>query len=109
MYLATAPKSNRSGEAYWQAVAEVRQHGSLPVPKHLQNAAHRRMRHHGIGVGYKLPHDYEGADVDQQYLPDELVDQRYYEPTREGWEARIKDRMDALMEARGRGSRRRRG
>jgi len=108
VYLATAPKSNRSGEAYWQAVADVRQHGSLPVPKHLQNAAHRRMRHHGIGVGYKLPHDYEGADVDQQYLPDELVDQRYYEPTREGWEARIKDRMDALVEARGRGSRRRR-
>ncbi len=108
VYLATAPKSNRSGEAYWQAVADVRQHGSLPVPKHLQNAAHRRMRHHGIGVGYKLPHDYEGADVDQQYLPDELADQHYYEPTREGWEARIKDRMDALAEVRGQGNRKRR-
>ncbi len=107
-YLATAPKSNRSGQAYWQAVADVREHGSLPVPKHLQNASHRRMRHHGIGVGYKLPHDYEGGDVEQQYLPDALAERCYYEPTSEGWEARIKERMDALALARGQGSRKRR-
>ena len=103
VYLATAPKSNRSGQAYWQAVADVQQHGSLPVPKHLQNAAHRRMRHHGIGVGYRLPHDYEGGDVDQQYLPDDLAERRYYDPTGEGWEARIRARMDELVERRGRG------
>jgi putative ATPase len=108
VYLATAPKSNRSGQAYWRAVEDVRQHGSLPVPKHLQNAPHRGMRHHGIGVGYRLPHDYEGGDVEQQYLPDDLADRRYYEPTERGWEARIRDRMDALMEARGRGQQRRR-
>ncbi len=107
VYLATAPKSNRSGEAYWKAVEDVRQHGSLPVPKHLVNASHRRMKHHGLGVGYKLPHDYEGADVDQQYLPDELVDRRYYEPTGEGWEARVSERMDALLERRARGARKR--
>ena len=105
VYLATAPKSNRSGQAYWRAVADVRQHGSLPVPKHLQNAPHRRMRHHGIGVGYKLPHDYEGGDVDQQYLPDELATRRYYEPTAEGWEGRIRERMDILTERRARGDR----
>ena len=105
VYLATAPKSNRSGQAYWRAVADVRQHGSLPVPKHLQNAPHRRMRHHGIGVGYKLPHDYEGGDVDQQYLPDELATRRYYEPTAEGWEGRIRERMDILTERRARGGR----
>jgi putative ATPase len=101
VYLTTAPKSNRSGEAYWKAMEDVRKHGSLPVPKHLQNATHRRMRHHGIGVGYKLPHDYEGGDVAQQYLPDELAERRYYQPTREGWEARITERMDVLTEARG--------
>ncbi len=105
VYLATAPKSNRSGQAYWRAVADVRQHGSLPVPKHLQNAPHRRMRHHGIGVGYKLPHDYEGGDVDQRYLPDELATRTYYEPTAEGWEGRIKERMDILAERRARGGR----
>jgi putative ATPase len=106
VYLATAPKSNRSGQAYWKAMDDVRMHGSQPVPKHLMNAGHRGMRSHGIGVGYKLPHDYEGADVEQQYLPDKLVGRRYYEPSEQGWEARIRERMDALMEARGKGSRR---
>ncbi len=108
VYLATAPKSNRSGQAYWRAVADVRQHGSLPIPKHLQNAPHRGMRHHGIGVGYKLPHDYEGGDVEQQYLPDALATRRYYEPTAEGWEVRIRERMNALLESRTRGPERQR-
>ncbi len=108
VYLATAPKSNRSGQAYWRAMDDVREHGSQPVPKHLQNAPHRGMRSHGIGVGYKLPHDYEGGDVDQQYLPDKLVGRRYYEPSDQGWELRIRERMDALGEARKRGNRRRR-
>ncbi len=108
VYLATAPKSNRSGQAYWRAVEDVRERGSLPVPKHLQNAPHRGMRHHGIGVGYKLPHDYEGGDVEQRYLPDDLADRRYYEPSEQGWEARIRERMDALLEAREREQRRRR-
>ena len=109
VYVATAPKSNRSGQAYWAAVADVREHGSLPVPKHLLNAPHRRMRSHGIGVGYKLPHDYDGADVEQQYLPDALEGRRYYEPSDQGWEQRIRERMDALLEARKRGKARRKG
>ena len=66
VYIATAPKSNRSGQAYWKAMEDVRQHGSQPVPKHLQNAPHRRMKSHGIGVGYKNAHDYEDGDVEQQ-------------------------------------------
>ncbi len=107
VYIATAPKSNRSGQAYWAAMEDVRKYGSLPVPKHLLNAPHRGMRSHGIGVGYKLPHDYEGADVDQQYLPAELVGRRYYEPSDQGWEARIRERMDGLMAAREKGSRKR--
>ncbi len=82
VYVATAPKSNRSGQAYWAALADVREHGSLPVPKHLLNAPHRGMRSHGIGVGYKLPHDYEDADVEQQYLPDALVGQALLRPFR---------------------------
>ncbi|MGD8487108.1 MAG: replication-associated recombination protein A, partial [Chloroflexota bacterium] len=52
-------------------------------------------------------HDYEHADVEQQYLPDELVERRYYEPTDEGWEARIKARMDELLARRQRGQRKR--
>ncbi len=99
-YLATAPKSNRSGVAYFAAAGDVEARGSLPVPLHLRNAAHRAMKQHGIGVGYRFPHDYEGADVAQQYLPDELVDRRYYLPTDQGYEATIAGRQVARADAR---------
>ncbi len=85
-YIATAPKSNRSGAAYWAAVSDVEANGALPVPLHLRNAAHRGMKQHGIGVGYRYSHDYEGADVEQQYLPDAIVARRYYLPTDAGYE-----------------------
>jgi putative ATPase len=108
VYVSTAPKSNRSGQAYWAALADVSEHGSQPVPKHLLNAPHARMRSHGIGVGYRLPHDYEGGDVEQQYLPDALVGRRYYEPSEQGWEQRIRERTDAIMRARAQGDGQRR-
>ena len=85
-YIATAPKSNRAGAAYWAAVSDVEANGALPVPLHLRNAAHRGMKQHGIGVGYRYSHDYEGADVEQQYLPDAIVARRYYLPTESGYE-----------------------
>ena len=99
-YIATAPKSNRSGSAYWAAVSDVEAKGSLPVPLHLRQAPDRRLKQFGMGVGYKYPHDFEGADVDQQYLPDELVDRRYYLPTDQGYEATLASRMAARAEAR---------
>ena len=99
-YIATAPKSNRSGLAYWAAAGDVESRGSLPVPLHLRNAAHRGMKQHGIGVGYRYSHDYEGADIDQQYLPDELVGRRYYLPTDQGYEATLAARQTARTEAR---------
>jgi len=99
-YIATAPKSNRSGSAYWAAAGDVEARGSLAVPLHLRNAPHRLMRQHGIGVGYRYPHEFEGADVDQQYLPDELADRRYYLPTDQGYEATIAGRQTARAEAR---------
>ncbi len=51
------------------------------------------MKHHGIGVGYRYPHDYAGHDVDQQYLPDDLVGRRYYLPVDQGYEKTIGERM----------------
>jgi putative ATPase len=99
-YIATAPKSNRSGSAYWAAVSDVEARGSLPVPGHLRQAPDRRLKQFGIGVGYKYPHDFEGADVDQQYLPNELIDRRYYLPTDQGYEATLAARMAARAEAR---------
>jgi putative ATPase len=92
-YIATAPKSDRSGSAYWAAAGDVEARGSLPVPLHLRTAGDRRMKHHGIGVGYKNPHEFEGADVDQRYLPDELDGKRYYLPTDQGYESTISERM----------------
>jgi putative ATPase len=102
-YIATAPKSNRSGSAYWAAVSDVENRGALPVPLHLRNAPHGGMKRHGIGVGYRYPHDFEGADVEQQYLPDELVDRRYYLPTDQGYEATLGQRMATRSEARAAG------
>ena len=95
-YLAAAPKSNRAGVAYWAAMADVLGSGSLPVPLHLRNAPIGRMRAHGIGIGYRYPHDYEGADVAQQYLPDALAERRYYVPSAVGIEGRIGERLDRL-------------
>jgi putative ATPase len=103
-YVASAPKSNRVGQAYWAAMADVLAHGSQPVPPHLLNAPVARMKSHGIGVGYRYPHDYEGADVDQQYLPDLLSGRCYYVPTAEGMERLIGERLGRIREARAAGS-----
>ena len=70
----SSPKSDSVGRAYSAALADVMGRGSLPVPNHLKTAGDRRMKAHGIGVGYVFPHDFEGDDVEQQYLPDELVE-----------------------------------
>jgi putative ATPase len=108
-FIATAPKSTRSGLAYWAAAADVAEHGSLPVPMHLRNAPVNRMKGHGIGVGYRYPHDFEGADVEQQYLPDRLAGRRYYRPSDQGYERTIGERMTAREEARETGRPKRHG
>ena len=99
-YIATAPKSNRSGIAYWAAVADVQAKGSLPVPNHLRSATYRERKDLGIGIGYRYPHDFEGADVEQRYLPDEIGERRYYRPTEAGYEQTIRTRMIARQEVR---------
>ncbi|MDP9270706.1 MAG: replication-associated recombination protein A [Chloroflexota bacterium] len=100
-YVASAPKSNRAGGAYFAALADVEDKGRLPVPLHLRPSAHRRLsREYGYGKGYLYPHDFEGADVDQQYLPDELVGKVYYEPSDQGLEAQIGERLERLRRGR---------
>jgi putative ATPase len=100
VHIASSPKSDSVGRAYGAAMADVLRLGSLSVPMHLRTAGDRRMKHHGIGVGYVFPHDFEGDDVAQQYLPDELVGRRYYVPGDQGYEATIAARMAARDEAR---------
>jgi putative ATPase len=100
-YVASAPKSNRAGGAYFAALADVEEKGRLPVPLHLRPSAHRRLaREHGYGKGYLYPHDFEDADVDQQYLPDELEGKVYYEPSDQGLEAKIGERLARLRRTR---------
>jgi putative ATPase len=99
-YIATAPKSNRSGAAYWAAVGDLDERGALPVPTHLRNAGHRALKQYGYGVGYRYPPEFEGSDIAQQYLPDELAERRYYLPNDQGYEATIASRMAARVEAR---------
>ena len=98
--IAVSPKSDATGRSYAAAMEEVLRHGALPVPGHLRNAADRRMKAHGIGVGYKNPHDFEGDDVEQQYLPDALVGRRFYVPGDQGQDVNIAARIDARAEAR---------
>jgi putative ATPase len=101
-YIASTAKSNAAGQAYWAALSDVLEHGSLPVPNHLRNAGDRRMKHHGIGVGYRHPHDFEGHDVAQQYLPDKLhaMGRRYYLPSDQGAERGIGDLLESRRAAR---------
>ena len=91
IYLATAPKSNSAG-AYWKALAEVKREGIIEVPDHLKDA-NRDAKALGHGKDYKYPHEYPGHWVHQQYLPDRLRGKRFYEPTEQGQESVIKERM----------------
>jgi len=100
-YIATAPKSNASTMAIGQAVADVRQGRTLPVPAHLRDAHYKGAKKLGHGEGYQYSHDFEGGYVDQAYLSEE---RHYYEPTDRGYEAVIRQRMDELRKNRGRES-----
>ena len=100
-YVASAPKSNRAGAAYFAALAEVEEHGRLPVPLHLRPSSHRRLaREQGYGKGYLYPHDFEDADVEQQYLPDALARRVFYEPSDQGLERQIGERLQRLRRQR---------
>ena len=78
VYLATSPKSNSAYLGIDAALAKVRQTGNLPVPLHIRNAPTKLMSELGYHDGYKYPHDYPGHFVEQQYLPDDLRDNRFW-------------------------------
>ena len=97
IYLASAPKSNRVYQAFLKAREDVRKHGSLPVPLKLRNEVTRLDRELGHGEGYRYPHDEGGFARGEEYLPERLRGARYYEPTENGLEARIKERLERLF------------
>ena len=78
IYIAKAKKSNACTIAIENASALVKETGNLPIPKHLQDAHYKGAKDLNIGIGYKYPHDYPGHYVKQQYLPDEIKDEKFY-------------------------------
>jgi putative ATPase len=91
LYLATAPKSNSAG-AYFKAVTKVEEEGKTAVPQHLQDG-NRDARGLGHGQGYVYPHEEPGHHVGQQYLPSGLLGTYFYNPSEQGYEAQVKERL----------------
>ncbi|MBI9059181.1 MAG: replication-associated recombination protein A [Labilibaculum sp.] len=95
IYLATSPKSNASYLAIGKAQALVRETGNLPVPLHLRNAPTKLMKELGYKKDYLYSHDYPGNFVDQQYLPDQIKNQRLYIPQQNAQEVKNWERLKA--------------
>lgn len=94
IHLATAPKSNAAYVAYKAARRAARETGSLTPPKHILNAPTQLMKDEGYGEGYAYDHDTEDGFSGQNYFPDELPRQVFYDPKGEGREAQIRDRLE---------------
>ncbi|WP_375409692.1 replication-associated recombination protein A [uncultured Methylobacterium sp.] len=93
VYLACAPKSNAVYTAYKAATKVAKEHGSLPPPRTILNGSTKLMRQIGYGDGYRYDHDEPDAFSGQDYWPDRLGRQRFYEPTDRGMESRYSDRL----------------
>jgi len=93
VYLATAPKSNALYLGYGRVKQSIGQTGTLSVPLHIRNAPTKLMKGLGYGKNYKYAHDFANAFAPQEYLPEELMGQAYYEPTDRGYEKIIKERL----------------
>ncbi|HSI15375.1 MAG TPA: replication-associated recombination protein A [Chthoniobacter sp.] len=91
VYLATAPKSNRAYAGILAAKKEVQEGVTLAVPKHLRDKSSKRAAKAFGHEGYQYSHDFEGSYVPQAYLPE---GRRYYEPSDQGYEKRVKERLD---------------
>jgi putative ATPase len=97
IYLATAPKSN-SAFAYHAALGEIEENGAGPVPIHLMDAS-RDAKGFGHGQGYDYPHNHTGHWAAQQYLPENLVGKVFYQPSDQGYEAQVQERVLKWREA----------
>jgi putative ATPase len=99
VYLAVAPKSNALYTAYGDVQDDVERTAAEPVPLHLRNAPTGLMKDLGYGKGYQYAHNIEDKVADMQCLPDNLRDRHYYQPTNEGVEKRIRERMEEIRKS----------
>lgn len=98
IYVATAPKSNASYMAINEAMEAVRTVQVKSIPPHLQDSHYSGASELGRGLGYQYAHDFPGHYVKQQYLPDELVGRRFFQPGDNGYERNIRRYMDFCEE-----------
>jgi putative ATPase len=96
VHLALAPKSNAVYQAYGAARHAAREHGSLMPPAHILNAPTRLMKELGYGAGYTYDHDAPDRCSGQSYFPDDMSRERFYQPTEEGLEKRLKEKLEWL-------------
>jgi len=97
IYLSLCEKSNAVYKAYGKATRDVVSLPEYPVPMHLRNAPTKLMADMGYGKDYLYPHDFEGAIVKQDYLPEDIIGKRYYYPTDRGQEKRLKAYLEKVM------------
>ena len=95
-YVATAPKSNTAVESIMAAGRIVRETGSLPIPGYLQDAHYKGAQGLGRGIGYQYAHDYEQHYAGQPLLPEKLRGERFYTPSGNGYEKKIREHMASL-------------
>jgi putative ATPase len=98
VYLSAAPKSNSIYKAKEAAKQDVKSHGNDEPPGHIVNAPVSDLKKFGKGVGYKYPHNYPGHLVKQQYRPEKIQNNLYYEPGDEGFEKEVKKRVERARE-----------
>jgi putative ATPase len=96
VYLALAPKSNALYTGYSEAQKDLQTTAAEPVPLHLRNAVTGLMRHEGYGRGYEYAHDVPDKVADMECLPPSLAERRYYQPGEEGFEQRLRKRMEEI-------------
>ena len=99
-YLSSCPKSNASYKAIQSAFSEVRRKPGVAIPMHLRNATTQLMKDIGYGKDYKYSHDAPDHFIDQNFLPDELKDAVFYEPTDIGREAALRKYLDSKWKKR---------
>lgn len=100
IYLAAAPKSNAAYCAYKAAMASAKSSGSLPPPPHILNAPTALMRDEGYGKGYVYDHDSDDAFSGQDYFPQALGRQQFYQPTPRGEEKALGRHLTSLSDRR---------
>ncbi|MCL2665564.1 MAG: replication-associated recombination protein A, partial [Defluviitaleaceae bacterium] len=96
-YIACAPKSNRAGGAVFNAWTDVENIPVITLPPYLKDSHYSGAEKLSRGIGYQYAHDFPGAFVEQQYLPNEIADRIYYHPSENGIEKKIKESLKKIF------------